>query len=134
MRNNEVRQMDSLQHSVYECYYHIIFCTYCRKELLTTWEVEEILKENIKRSVEILHGQVEMIELDPCHVHILCKLPPSASLSMALQRIKGSTSRYIRKAFPGLGGKRLWSKSYYTATVGSRYDALKKYFAHHTFK
>ncbi len=45
---------------------------------------------------------IEIIEIavNPDHVHIFFKYPPKYSLSYIAKRIKGSTSRNLRKEFP----------------------------------
>ena len=56
-----------------------------------------ICKTCVEMDIEIIE-----IAVNPDHVHIFFKYPPKHSLSYIAKRIKGSTSRILRKEFPHL--------------------------------
>lgn len=131
LSKNKPREMMKAAHSVSECWYHIIFATYKRQKILrVSWQVEDDVRKGILDSLHRMGCVVEDVAIQDDHVHILCQIPPKFSLAQALQRIKGFTSRKVRQSCEGLGGKKLWSKSYYTATAtvgGDRFNRIKNY-------
>jgi putative transposase len=56
-------------------------------------------------------------------VHLIIQTNPSDSPAEVVQRLKGGTSRVIRKEFPELEeflwGDSLWADGYFAETVGS---------------
>ena len=61
--------------------------------------------------------------LSPDHLHLLLSIPPSISISKALQYIKGKTSRKLLQEFDVLRkrywGQHLWARGYFAVTVGN---------------
>ena len=57
------------------------------------------------------------------HVHLIIQTNPSDSVAEVVQRLKGGTSRVIRKEFPELEeflwGDSLWADGYFAETVRS---------------
>jgi putative transposase len=68
-----------------------------------------ICKTCVEMDIEIIE-----IAVNPDHVHIFFKYPPKYSLSYIAKRIKGSTSRILRKEFHHLRewcGEHFWAPS-----------------------
>ena len=66
------------------------------------------------------------------HVHLIIQTNPSDSVAAVVQRLKGGTSRMIRKEFPELQeflwGESLWADGYFTETVGNvDEDVVRRY-------
>ncbi len=84
--------------------------------------------EKCKTCVEM---DIEIIEIavNPDHVHIFFKYPPKYSLSYIAKRIKGSTSRTLRKEFPisKNGGEHFWAPSCFHGSVGNGWEVVQKY-------
>ena len=61
--------------------------------------------------------------MSPDHVHLLISVPPSISLSKAVQYIKGKSSRKLLQEFEVLQkkywGQHLWARGYFAVTVGN---------------
>ena len=77
-------------------------------------------------------GKVEIIEIavNPDHVHIFFKYPPKYSLSFIAKRLKGRTSRILRKEFPHLKewcGEHMWAPSCFHGSVGNGWEVVEKY-------
>jgi hypothetical protein len=63
-------------------------------------------------------------------VFIFFKYPPKHSLSYIAKRIKGSTSRILRKEFPHLKewcGEHFWAPSCFHGSVGNGWEIVEKY-------
>lgn len=61
------------------------------------------------------------LEIMPDHIHLFVKAHPKHSPSFVANQVKGSTSRHLRREFPGLRSRlpTLWSRSFFVATVGA---------------
>ncbi|MDJ1305798.1 MAG: IS200/IS605 family transposase [Candidatus Midichloria sp.] len=74
-------------HSLYDLKYHIVFCTKYRYRVLTgqiATRTREVIREICAANdIDIISGSMR-----PDHVHILVSVPPSISISKALQYIK----------------------------------------------
>ena len=80
-------------------YFHCVFSTKERRPLITPalrdrlWPfLGGIARQNKMKAIEI--GGVAD------HVHILLSLPPTLSISKALQLIKGGSSKWVHETFP----------------------------------
>jgi len=75
--------IERLAHTSWNCKYHIVFASeYGRKVFYDSkrMEIVKILKELCQwKGVEIIEG-----EACPDHIHILVKIPPKISISLAL--------------------------------------------------
>jgi putative transposase len=64
------------------------------------------------------------------HVHLIIQTNPSDSVAEVAQRLKGGTSRMIRKEFPELEeflwGESLWADGYFAETVGKVDEEIVK--------
>ena len=114
---------------VYSCKYHIVWCPKYRRKVLVD-SVAVRLKELISSMSQ--EFQVELIDLEimPDHVHLLVDVDPQFGVHNFIKRIKGRTSRILRKEFPHLTTKlpTLWTNSYFVSTVGGAPLAIvKKY-------
>ncbi len=62
------------------------------------------------------------------HVHLFIKYPPKYSVSYIAKRIKGRSSRELRKAFPHLKewcSKSLWESSCFNGSVGHGWEVVE---------
>ena len=61
--------------------------------------------------------------MSPDHVHLLLSIPPSISVSKAVQYIKGKSSRKLLQEYELLRkrywGQHLWARGYFVVTVGN---------------
>ena len=109
-------------HSTYDLKYHIVFCTKYRYRVLTgqvAIRAREVIREVCTANyIDIISGG-----LSPDHLHLLLSIPPSISISKALQYIKGKTSRKLLQEFDVLRkrywGQHLWARGYFAVTVGN---------------
>jgi putative transposase len=66
------------------------------------------------------------------HVHLILQASPKDSVAEVVQRLKGGTSRVIRKEYPELEeflwGDSLWADGYFAETVGNvDEEVVKRY-------
>ena len=81
-------------HSIYDLKYHVVFCTKYRFRILTgqvATRARELVREVCAANyIDIVSGS-----MSPDHMHLLLSIPPSISVSKALQYIKGKTGRKL---------------------------------------
>ena len=131
-----VKKNNSSSSSVYEIYYHIVFCPKYRKPILTK-EIKNWLKKAIPIICETKEWKVYELEVMPNHVHVFISAPPKDSPTGIVKVIKGVTGLRLFKDFPNLKkeywGGHLWSKGYFIGTVGNvTKDAIRKYIQSNT--
>lgn len=68
---------------------------------------------------EQLCVEIVASEVMPDHVHLLISIPPPVPLGDVIRRLKGASSRNLRRQFPMLRRMpSLWTNSTFVATVG----------------
>jgi putative transposase len=104
---------------VYNCQYHVIWCVKYRRKVLTD-EVEVRLKEILQEVSIDVQCEIEEMETDEDHVHLLISCDPQFGIHQVVKRMKGKSSRLLRDEFPFLKSRipSLWTNSYFVATVG----------------
>ena len=80
---------------------HMVFVPKYRGKILIG-EVALITEGILCKTCKELDIEVIEIAVNPDHVHIFFKYPPKYSLSFIAKRLKGRTSRILRKEFPHL--------------------------------
>jgi len=114
---------------VFSLKYHIVWCPKYRLKVLVG-DVETRLK-NVLYSVAAQYGVlIEVMEVLPDHVRLFVSTDPTRCVAEIVNRLKGASSHILRSEFPHLVSRMptLWSRSYYTGTVGHVSEStVKKY-------
>lgn len=107
------------RHATYNINYHLIWCPKYRRPVLAG-NVGVRLAELLPEYVRELDGEVLDLVVMPDHVHLFASFPPTLAVNQIMYRLKGSTSRQLRKEFPHLKSRlpSLWTRSYYVGTAG----------------
>jgi putative transposase len=129
--------MESLQHlshAVGQNSFHLIWkfkwardpCKFEPVRVLCTAALRRAAHRNAMRIIEL--------EVMPDHVHCFVDLPPTLSVSEALQRLKGYSAYMLFKHHPWLRNHfrtgHLWSPGKFFRSVGTvTADAIKRYIA-----
>ena len=109
--------------------YHLIWCPKYRRKVLTG-NIENRLKELLKSKAKELLVSIETMEIMPDHVHLFVKATPVMSPHLIVKRLKGYTSRIMRREFIELRKRlpTLWTNSYYCESCGHiSEDTVKRY-------
>ena len=105
--------------SVYLLNYHFVFCPKRRRKVLVG-EMRERLIELLNLKAQELEWNVIALEVMPDHVHLFIGVDPDVSPTQVMHRLKGFTSRVLRKEFPHLLKlPSLWTRSYFVSTAGN---------------
>lgn len=119
----------SSKNIVYSNKYHVVWCPKYRRKVLIG-NIRERLIEVIREVSNSIDMDVIELEVMPDHVHILLEVDPQFGIHRAVKRLKGISSRVLRKEFKELTTRlpTLWSNSYFLSTVGGApLKAIKKY-------
>jgi putative transposase len=121
----------SQRHTVSMITTHMVFSPKYRGKVLVG-DVGKRCEEVISEICSDMGIEVIEIAANEDHVHIFFQQPPKYSFSEIANRIKGKSSRILRKEFPHLikwSPKGLWAPSCYHGSVGYGPDAVKNYIA-----
>jgi len=118
------------RHSVSLMNFHFVWIPRRRRKVLVggvATRLEEVIKEvSSELSLNIL-----AMEIMPDHVHLFVSCPPSIAAGQIMFRIKGRSSRVLRKEFPHLlKMPSMWTRSYFVSTAGNvSTETIKRYIA-----
>src|SRR5450432_1796980 len=97
----EVPSMDeygSLNHTKWECKYHVVFIPKCRRKILYG-EFRRHLGPVFKTLTEQKESRIEEGHLMPNHVHMMISVPPKYAVSQIVGYIKGKSAIHIARNF-----------------------------------
>lgn len=80
--------------SFYKFYYHIIWGTKYREQIITL-EIEELLKEYIPKKIKLNNGICTALNMTADHLHLLVSISPKISVAEFIHKIKGSSSHFV---------------------------------------
>jgi len=123
----------SLNHTKWECKYHVVFIPKCRRKVLygrVRQELREILRELAKqKESEIIEGH-----LCPDHVHMMIRIPPKHSVSEVVGYIKGKSAIRVARDYMrrerNYKGYHFWARGYFVSTVGADERVVREYIRH----
>ncbi len=125
-----MKNVNSLNHSRWECKYHITWIPKYRKKKIFG-ELRQYLGEVLRglakdRESEIIEGH-----LLPDHVHILISIPPKYSVAQVVGYMKGKSAIHIARNYMGrrrnFTGQKFWARGYHVTTVGRDEDVIRAY-------
>lgn len=121
---------ESLNHSKWDCKYHVVFIPKCRKKALYG-KIRKYLgtvfhELVLQRGSKILEGYIVQD-----HVHMLIKIPPKYAVSEVIGYIKGKSAIAVARQFGdrkrNFNGERLWARGYAVSTVGFEEGQIREY-------
>ncbi|WP_040483881.1 IS200/IS605 family transposase [Lyngbya aestuarii] len=112
-------ELKSNKNIIYNCQYHVVWCVKYRRKVLIG-DVEARLKEILAQVVVDVRCELDEMETDKDHVHLLISCDPQFGIHRVVKRMKGRSSKLLRDEFPALKSRipTLWTNSYFVATVG----------------
>ena len=121
---------ETLKHTTWDCKYHVVFITKCRKKTLygqIRRELGPVFRELARqKECDIIEGH-----LMPDHVHMLVAIPPKYSVAQVVGFLKGKTAIHIARVYGGrcrsFVGQQFWARSYWVSTVGRDEVAVRRY-------
>ena len=106
---------------VYSIQYHIVWCVKYRRKVLTE-NIENKLKEILYKIAKDNNFNIEEINGDLDHIHLLIDCTPQHYIPDIMKALKGVSARLLMKEYGNelkekLWGGHLWNPSYFVATV-----------------
>ena len=125
-----MRQENSLEHTRWECKYHIVFIPKYRKKVIfgkIRIELGEVF-HSLARQRESL---IEEGHLMPDHVDMMISIPPKYAVSQLVGFIKGKSAIHIARRYSGRQrnyvGQHFWARGYFASTVGRDEQVIREY-------
>jgi putative transposase len=119
-----------LQHSKWECKYHVVFIPkYRRKVLYGT--LRKHLGEVLRRLARQKESEIEEGHLMSDHVHMMISIPPKYDVAQVVGYIKGKSAIQIARHFGerrrNFTGHHFWARGYFVSTVGRDEEVIRRY-------
>lgn len=108
-------------HTKHRLFYHLVFVPRYRKRVLRG-KIATRLYSLFIEAAKVNWWWIEEVKIMPDHVHMLIQLHPNETVSSTVQKLKGGSSKILRKEFPEIQefiwGDKFWGDDYFAETVG----------------
>ncbi|MBF0174154.1 MAG: IS200/IS605 family transposase [Magnetococcales bacterium] len=123
-------QAESLNHSRWECKYHVVFIPKGRRKVLYE-QLRRVLGEVFRTLAQHKESRIEEGHLMPDHVHMLISIPPKYAVSQVIGYIKGKSAIHLARTYGeqrrNFTGQSFWARGYYVSTVGRDEALIRNY-------
>ena len=120
----------SLNHTKWECKYHVVFIPKCRRKTLYG-QLRVHLGEVFRKLASQKESRVEGGHLMTDHVHMLLSIPPKHSVSQVVGFIKGKSAIHLARVYGerkrNFVGQHFWARGYFVSTVGRDEAVIREY-------
>ena len=120
----------SLNHTKWECKYHVVFIPKCRRETLYR-ELRRYLGEVFRGLAEQKESRIEEGHLMADHVHMMIAIPPKHAVSQVIGYIKGKSAIHLARVYGerkrNFVGQHFWARGYFVSTVGRDEAVVRKH-------
>ena len=120
----------SLNHTVWECKYHVVFIPKCRRKTLYG-ELRNYLGDVFHRLAQQRESRILEGHLMPDHVHMLVQIPPKYAVSQVVGYIKGKSAIHLARVYAerkrNFVGQHFWARGYFVSTVGRDEAVIREY-------
>jgi putative transposase len=121
---------ESLNHTKWECKYHVVFIPKCRRKTLYQ-ELRRYLGEIFRRLAEQKESQIEEGHRRPDHVHMMIAIPPKYAVSQVMGYIKGKSAIHLARVYGerkrNFVGQHFWARGFYVSTGGRDEAVIREY-------
>ena len=126
----------SKNHGKFSLKAHLVFSTKYRLKLFDNKRLSFELKANMYEIAKNSNFNIELVETDRDHIHILIDYEPNVSIKQIVRKLKSETQYYMWLKFaPYLKSKywtknhKFWSKGYFVCSIGegASYDTIQEY-------
>lgn len=128
-----MREVNSLNHTRWECKYHIVFIPKYRKKAIFG-QIRKELGEVFHRLARQRECLIEEGHLMPDHVHMMISIPPKYAVAQVIGYIKGKSAIHIARQYSGRArnyvGQHFWARGYFASTVGRDEEVIRSYIRH----
>ncbi len=126
-------KMESLNHTKWDCKYHIVFIPKNRRKALYA-ELRQYLGEVFRSLAQQKGCRIEEGHLMVDHVHMLISIPPKHPVSQVVGYIKGKSAIHLARVYSerkrNFTGQNFWARGYFVSTVGRDEELIRNYIRH----
>ena len=120
-----------LSRVVYHHLFHIVWTPKYRFKVLRG-DVKDFLEQILRQLCEWKRVEIEELNIQIDHIHIILNVPPKLSISDLIGVLKGKTAIKLFKTYPHFKkklywGNHFWSKGYFSSTIGLDEEMIKRY-------
>jgi putative transposase len=123
-------EYNSLNHTKWECKYHVVFIPKCRRKVLFG-QLRPHLGEVFRRLALQKESRIEEGHLMPDHVHMMIAIPPKYAVSQVIGFIKGKSAIHLARVYSerkrNFVGQSFWARGYFVSTVGRDEETIRQY-------
>lgn len=120
----------SLNHSVWDCKYHVVFIPKYRRRALYG-ELRRHLGDVFRQLALQKEARIEEGHLLPDHVHMLIAIPPKHAVSQVVGFLKGKSAIHLARVYSerkrNFVGQHFWARGYFVSTVGRDEQVIREY-------
>lgn len=117
----------SRNHSKHYLKVHLIFvCKYRKKLLINNFDniVKNVILEISYRS----NFNIDILETDEDHIHMLISYPPKLSVTSIVRKLKQESTIYLWKNYSKFLSKHFWNDGYFACFIGeTNPKTIKRY-------
>ena len=121
---------ETLNHSKWECKYHVVFIPKRRRKALYG-ELRKHIGDIFHQLARQRESKIEAGHLHADHVHMMISIPPKYAVSQVIGYIKGKSAIHIARAYLGrrqnFVGYNFWARGYFVTTVGRDEKTIREY-------
>ena len=121
---------ESLNHTKWECKYHIVFIPKGRRKKLYQ-QLRQDLGEVFHQLAQRKESQILEGHMVVDHVHMLLSIPPKYAVAQVVGYIKGKSAIHIARTAGGrqrnFTGEHFWARGYFVSTVGRDEKTIREY-------
>jgi len=94
--------------------------------------VKELLEQDVCLISEWKNVQIEEMNIQKDHIHLVVSIPPKLFISACMGILKGKTAMKLFKSYPQLKkkpywGNHFWAPGYFVNTIGMDEELIKRY-------
>jgi putative transposase len=120
---------ESLNHTKWECKYHLVWIPKYRKKTLygqLRKELGPVFRQlAFQKETEIVEGGMKVD-----HVHMLVSIPPKYSVAQVVGYVKGKSAIWVARATGrkrNFVGQNFWARGYCVSTIGLDEKTIQEY-------
>ena len=129
-----MRDSRTLNHTEWECKYHVVFIPKYRRKAIYG-QIRAELRDVFRRLARQKESEIEEGHLAPDHVHMMISIPPKYSVSQVVGFIKGKSAIHIARTYGersrNFRGQHFWARGYFVSTVGRDEQRVRNYIRAH---
>ena len=120
---------ESLNHTKWECKYHVVWIPKYRKKVLygqLRKELGPVFRQlAFQKESEVIEGHMKVD-----HVHMLVSIPPKYSVAQVVGYVKGKSAIWVARATGrdrNFVGQNFWARGYCVSTIGLDEKMIQEY-------